>query len=419
MAASPPNQRMHNRDHLLHVLAEAAELEHNILCTYLYAAFSLKREQSEGLTAAELAKVDSWRKALLSICVEEMMHLAQVANLMVAVGARPHFNRPNFPVGKGYHPAAIELALAPFDLDTLEHFIFLERPERAPEHDAKPLGVEEGPERPAPSSRALMPSSPDYETIGEFYAYIRQGIVDLSAAMGEQVMFCGPADYQMRGEELKSADLLVVRDLASATAAIDLIVVQGEGSPGHGEQSHYRRLSEIKQEYLQLQRERAEFLPHRPVARNPVMRAPHARDRVPVTAAGARQLLDAANGAYAAMLATLGAVFDTGRTQERAVLIEGSLALMHTLGALSDRLTRLPASQQDASVNAGVTFTMARSTEGACPGADGLALAGERLGNVLSHLQALEKTADSTPELTGELASAVSKLEAVRRTTTA
>ncbi len=31
------------REQLIHVLTEAAEIEHNLLCSYLYAAFSLKR----------------------------------------------------------------------------------------------------------------------------------------------------------------------------------------------------------------------------------------------------------------------------------------------------------------------------------------------------------------------------------------
>jgi len=31
-----------SREQLLHLLAEASEFEHNLLCCYLYAAFSLK-----------------------------------------------------------------------------------------------------------------------------------------------------------------------------------------------------------------------------------------------------------------------------------------------------------------------------------------------------------------------------------------
>ena len=116
------------REHLLHVLAEAAELEHNLLCSYLFAAFSLKQGVDEDLAPHELAAVERWRAAILQVCVEEMLHLAQVANLTVAVGSRPHFDRPNLPVAPGYHPAGVRVALRPFDLDTLQHFIYLERP---------------------------------------------------------------------------------------------------------------------------------------------------------------------------------------------------------------------------------------------------------------------------------------------------
>jgi hypothetical protein len=44
-----------NREQLLHSLYEASELEHNLMCTYLYAAFSIKSGESEGLSAAEAA----------------------------------------------------------------------------------------------------------------------------------------------------------------------------------------------------------------------------------------------------------------------------------------------------------------------------------------------------------------------------
>ena len=46
-AASPLVQR----EVLVHALYEAAELEHNLMCTYLYAAFSLRDGESEGLSA--------------------------------------------------------------------------------------------------------------------------------------------------------------------------------------------------------------------------------------------------------------------------------------------------------------------------------------------------------------------------------
>lgn len=40
------------REHLIHLLTEAVQIEHNLLCSYLYAAFSLKRAGEPGLNAA-------------------------------------------------------------------------------------------------------------------------------------------------------------------------------------------------------------------------------------------------------------------------------------------------------------------------------------------------------------------------------
>src|SRR5689334_3724293 len=130
------SKSVRSREHLLHMLAEAAELEHNLLCSYLYAAFSLKKELGEDLRDDEFEAVRRWHCDLMRVCVQEMTHLAQVANLMVAVGSRPHFDRPNLRVAPGYHPARIQVSLARFDLETLDHFIFLERPESADLQDA-------------------------------------------------------------------------------------------------------------------------------------------------------------------------------------------------------------------------------------------------------------------------------------------
>ncbi len=64
------------REKILHALYEAAELEQNLLCTYLYAAFSLKDGEQEGLTAAEAEAVARWRRAILDVAIDEMSHLS-------------------------------------------------------------------------------------------------------------------------------------------------------------------------------------------------------------------------------------------------------------------------------------------------------------------------------------------------------
>ncbi|MBV9131366.1 MAG: hypothetical protein JO318_01630, partial [Chloroflexi bacterium] len=52
-----------HREALYYMLCLASELEHGIMCQYLYAAFSLKQSVDEGLTAVQLETVDRWRTA--------------------------------------------------------------------------------------------------------------------------------------------------------------------------------------------------------------------------------------------------------------------------------------------------------------------------------------------------------------------
>src|SRR5678815_5645111 len=63
-----------HREALIYMLCEAAELEHGIMCQYLFAAFSLKQDQAEGLTAEELEAVLRWRRVISHVAAEEMLH---------------------------------------------------------------------------------------------------------------------------------------------------------------------------------------------------------------------------------------------------------------------------------------------------------------------------------------------------------
>src|SRR5690242_3406865 len=79
-----------HREALIYMLCEAAELEHGIMCQYLFAAFSLKQSADEGLSGTELAAVERWRKQVSHVATQEMLHLALVQNLLSAIGAAPH-----------------------------------------------------------------------------------------------------------------------------------------------------------------------------------------------------------------------------------------------------------------------------------------------------------------------------------------
>src|SRR5271165_1107269 len=85
-----------NREQLAYLLTEAAEIEHGLLCCYLFAAYSLKRPSDGGMTATEAQVVARWRSVNVRVAIDEMLHLALVNNLLAAVGSAPHLQRPNF-----------------------------------------------------------------------------------------------------------------------------------------------------------------------------------------------------------------------------------------------------------------------------------------------------------------------------------
>ena len=136
MAAEPPII-IENRKTLTYLLCEAAELEHGLMCEYLYAAFSLKTKPDETLPAEHLETVERWRSVVLGVAAQEMLHWALVNNILTAVGSAPYVARPHMPhQAKGY-PAGVQLALVPFGERALRHFLFLERPEGMELEDAE------------------------------------------------------------------------------------------------------------------------------------------------------------------------------------------------------------------------------------------------------------------------------------------
>jgi len=95
------------REHLLHMLYEAAELEHNLMCTYLYAALSLRDGQDEGLGPEQAQAVARWKHTILHVAIEEMGHLAAVWNLTPALGGAPRAASPLLP-GASAHAFIVE-----------------------------------------------------------------------------------------------------------------------------------------------------------------------------------------------------------------------------------------------------------------------------------------------------------------------
>jgi CDGSH-type Zn-finger protein/truncated hemoglobin YjbI len=350
-----------HREALIYMLCEAAELEHGIMCQYLFAAFSLKQREEEGLTTEELEAVTRWRRAISHVATEEMLHLALVHNLLSALGAAPHLGRPNLPAPARHYPAGVNLTLVPFGEQALRHFMFLERPEGmalkgakgidAPVHDAVPLT----------SERDIAPHLQDFATVGHLYRSIEQGIAHLAEKFGERWLFVGPPRAQASSENFRWPELVAVTDLASAQQAIDTILEQGEGARGHWEQAHFGQFVKILDEYRGMIASNPSFDPVRPVMFATVRPCEH-DDSVPLIGDRvASRCVDLFNVSYEVLLQMLERYFaHTEETDaELATLADTTIALMVTvLKPLGDLITTLPAGPNHPGLNAGPSFEL-------------------------------------------------------------
>lgn len=410
MNAPPePAIRVTSREELLYLLAEAAEIEHNLMCCYLYAAFSLKTE-ADGLSPADAALVAGWRRAILAVAVDEMTHLALVANLTSAIGGAPRFGRPNFPVTPGYHPSGVVVNLTPFDRATLDHFIYLERPEGVALEDGAGFAAPNLDYRRETPGERLMPSAQDYLTVGHLYRSIRAALEQLAACMGEAVLFPGDPALQVGPELAALPGLRAVTGLASALLALNTIVEQGEGSPEDVEASHYRRFLAVRDAYAARLAAEPGFAPAQAVVPNPVMRRPpDPAGKTYVDHPDTAPVMDAANAIYAAMLRALVQGFaETEPTRKRACL-DASVDAMRALVPVAEHLTTLPACVGGDARRAGMSFAMLRDVAPLPPGASAQALLAERFREVaaraaalLPHLAASEVLAGIARRLAGE-----------------
>jgi CDGSH-type Zn-finger protein/uncharacterized Fe-S cluster protein YjdI len=380
-----------SREQLVHRLYEAAELEHNLMCTYLYAAFSLRQGVEEGLTAAEAEATARWKQAIIEVAIEEMGHLAAVWNITSALGGSPRFGRWNFPLDPGLLPASIVVKLAPFGDQVIQHFVHLERPRTSDEPEGEGFAPDflfvRGTDR-----IRLTPMALDYETVGVFYATLEENLQAFVAAHGADVAFCGdpalqlgPAEVQLEGAEL-------VRCLPTALAAIAAIVEQGEGAPDHSERSHYVRFAKIREELATLRAINPSFHPAFPAAVNPVLRPPMKREgRVWIEDEEAAKTVDLANTSYALMLRLLAYSYAIPReSSEKGLAVGLAIDLMRAVAVLGERAARMPAGPSNPHCNAGMSFTALRDTAPLPPGSAARRFFTERFAEIAAAATALE-----------------------------
>lgn len=353
-----------DREELFYLLAEAAEFEHAVMCSYLYAMWSLKQDTTEGVSAKELAAIESWRQSLRQVALEEMLHLALVNNILAATGASPHLWRPEFPVRCGWFPADVVMRLAAFCENTIDHFMYIERPEGIRLKDG--AGFDHPDHHPrAARPELLSPTPRDYTSQGQLYHSVLRGLGRLSQEIGEDNVFVGHGEAQIGTAEFAMPGLFKIRNLADARRAVEEIVQQGEGAPAHRDGSHYQRFAAIKEELASLRRANPAFEPARPALANPTIDNPFDQKDValisdPLTS----KVVDLGNALYALMMRTFAQVLAPAPLPRelRAGLAAAANAIMHAVGLVGEVVTRLPAGPAHRGATAGLTFSLSLSS---------------------------------------------------------
>jgi CDGSH-type Zn-finger protein len=212
----------------------ALELEHATIPPYLCALYSIK----EGTNVESM-------EVIKSVFIEEMLHMALVANILNATGGKPKLDYPEFikkyPTPLPHSDNSFEVNLTKFSPESIECFLKIERPA-----DADAPSQDEG-----------------FKSIGQFYKALEEGLIYLSNKIGESNLFVGNPEHQVTAESTYyggAGHLISVTDLASALEALDEVVEQGEGldhdsvfdgdknmfHPEREEVGHYFRFLEIK-----------------------------------------------------------------------------------------------------------------------------------------------------------------------------
>jgi len=355
--------RVDSREELVFLLGQACEIEHGLMCEYLYAQFSLKRSLDEGLTQDQLSRVQAWETALIGVIKQEMLHLALSTNILTALGAAPHFERPNFPIISGWYPQGVKIALVPFGEEALRHFIFLERPEGMDLDDAasfsaarhaRPLTVDDGP---------LVAVPQEWRTVGHLYRGIEAGLAHLCERYGQDAVFIGPTRAQAVTDIFEWPELIAVSDLASARQAIQVIVEEGEGARGDWIKSHFGTFVGILEDLLAVQAADPKFNPARPVEPAFVLLPPDVPSGRLIDEPLTARVADFVNALYELMLKVLSRYYihESETTDELDTLARTAKHLMNwVMRSLAPVLTEMPVGPSSPSSTAGPTFDIVR-----------------------------------------------------------
>jgi hypothetical protein len=200
----------------------AIELEFATLPPYLTAMMSLNADKN-----GEIVDV------LRSVVMDEMLHMLLDCNLLVALGGTPVIASPRFvPVYPGPLPMSVDsgliVGLEQFSIDLVSRtFMGIEHPE-------DPIRFRTGAD------------AASFATIGDFYAALKDKLTEF----GDSAFKTDPSGQLLSNTSFPASKLFPITNVTSASKAIDLIVLEGEGTSSSpldsgGDVAHYYRFEQI------------------------------------------------------------------------------------------------------------------------------------------------------------------------------
>jgi hypothetical protein len=334
-----PDGRIDTREELLLALAIAAELEHSLLVQYLFAAYSMRKRPGDGIDERQVELVRDWEAGILAVAREEMVHLATVTKITVAVGGAPQLNRPAFPQPAGV-AFPFELRLRRFGADEIARFVRFETP-------AEAVAVE---------AFGLAPDVPEYEYLGELYTQIKDAIRLLARRHGDAWLLVGPAELRDAEDWGLNHEVRAINSAEAAVRAIQEVIDEGEGGEVDVENSHWQRFLRIERELADELQEDPGFEPAHPVVDNPVTR-PHPGGTV--LDGVARDVAELFSHLYTTVLLLLGQYYaPAGESPEQRAELQATArrSMSAILRPVAEVLTGIGLDRGDARLCAGAPF---------------------------------------------------------------
>ena len=191
--------------------------------------------------------------------------------------------------------------------------------------------------------------------------------------MGEERVFIGPPSAQATADHFRWPELVSVHDLASARAAIDTIVEQGEGARGDWRTAHFGRFVELLEELRTLQAADPTFDPARPVMPACIRPVEGGFVMPMITDPFTIRVADLMNVGYEILLQILSRYFaHTDETEAQlSLLADVSVGLMfQAVRPLGNLITTLPLGPDHLGWTAGPNFELFYATDYLLPHRD-------------------------------------------------